>query len=437
MTRPRSPPSPRRWRGGGGQLVAAAPPLRRAVPRAGHPVQDHRRRQAPRADAGIPDPTRRRASSTWRSRRSSASPTTCGSATDDDDDDEAARARRVGLPGEGGILGDLLETLGIPAEAVETIPDDKLLDLERRLLKLAVARPTGEDGGDGVHPERDRDRPAARVGSPAEEATMSILSPFADARVALGLGAAEERPCRRQASLPPRGRRAPARRRSRWLPAHPRRLRAAAQSVGARPGAAPDPDAAGPAPRAARRPAGAPSRRHRRSAATPRGHARRSRRVGRGTPTDPRAPRAGRGRERVSDPSLQELAARLDDLLKEVRRQGRAAIAAQAAAESCLEALQARGRRTTARLDAPAGPNEGGPPPTRPPAGCVRSSRSPTPSSACRARRARSKRPTLPRSAGSSAACCTRAGSRRGPRRPGRARRGPAGARRPARRHTS
>ncbi len=44
----------------------------------------------------------------------------------------------------------------------------------------------------------------------------------------------------------------------------------------------------------------------------------------------------------MSDPALQELATRLDDLLKEVRRQGRAAIAAQAAAESCLEAIQAR-----------------------------------------------------------------------------------------------
>jgi hypothetical protein len=44
----------------------------------------------------------------------------------------------------------------------------------------------------------------------------------------------------------------------------------------------------------------------------------------------------------MSDPSLQELATRLDDLLKEVRRQGRASIAAQAAAESCLEAIQTR-----------------------------------------------------------------------------------------------
>ena len=44
----------------------------------------------------------------------------------------------------------------------------------------------------------------------------------------------------------------------------------------------------------------------------------------------------------MSDPSLNELATRLDDLLKEVRRQGRAAVAAQAAAESCLEAIQAR-----------------------------------------------------------------------------------------------
>jgi hypothetical protein len=43
----------------------------------------------------------------------------------------------------------------------------------------------------------------------------------------------------------------------------------------------------------------------------------------------------------MSDPTLQDLSARLDDLLKEVRRQGRAAVAAQAAAESCLEAVRA------------------------------------------------------------------------------------------------
>jgi molecular chaperone GrpE len=43
----------------------------------------------------------------------------------------------------------------------------------------------------------------------------------------------------------------------------------------------------------------------------------------------------------MSDPSIQDVVARLDDLLKEVRRQGRAAIAAQAAAESCLEAVRA------------------------------------------------------------------------------------------------
>lgn len=44
----------------------------------------------------------------------------------------------------------------------------------------------------------------------------------------------------------------------------------------------------------------------------------------------------------MSEPTLQDLSTRLDDLLKEVRRQGRAAIAAQAAAESCLEAVRAR-----------------------------------------------------------------------------------------------
>jgi molecular chaperone GrpE (heat shock protein) len=42
----------------------------------------------------------------------------------------------------------------------------------------------------------------------------------------------------------------------------------------------------------------------------------------------------------MSEPSQPTLEARLDDLMKEVRRQGRAAIAAQAAAESCLAAIQ-------------------------------------------------------------------------------------------------
>lgn len=43
----------------------------------------------------------------------------------------------------------------------------------------------------------------------------------------------------------------------------------------------------------------------------------------------------------MSEPALSDLTARLDELLKEVRRQGRAAIAAQAAAEACLEAVRA------------------------------------------------------------------------------------------------
>ena len=46
----------------------------------------------------------------------------------------------------------------------------------------------------------------------------------------------------------------------------------------------------------------------------------------------------------MSEPTLDEVMARLDELLKEVRRQGRAAVAAQAAAESCLEAIE-QGRR--------------------------------------------------------------------------------------------
>lgn len=46
----------------------------------------------------------------------------------------------------------------------------------------------------------------------------------------------------------------------------------------------------------------------------------------------------------MSEPALDDVKARLDELLKEVRRQGRAAVAAQAAAEGCLEAIE-RGRR--------------------------------------------------------------------------------------------
>jgi molecular chaperone GrpE len=60
----------------------------------------------------------------------------------------------------------------------------------------------------------------------------------------------------------------------------------------------------------------------------------------------------------MSDPSLQELATRLDDLLKEVRRQGRAAIAAQAAAESCLEAIQARPAEASEASEASASPSD-------------------------------------------------------------------------------
>ncbi|MEO5729869.1 MAG: nucleotide exchange factor GrpE [Byssovorax sp.] len=56
----------------------------------------------------------------------------------------------------------------------------------------------------------------------------------------------------------------------------------------------------------------------------------------------------------MSDPELQELAMKLDDLLKEVRRQGRAAIAAQAAAESCLEAIEARETEPSMPIEASA-----------------------------------------------------------------------------------
>lgn len=42
----------------------------------------------------------------------------------------------------------------------------------------------------------------------------------------------------------------------------------------------------------------------------------------------------------MSEPSIEDVLRRLDDVFKEVRRQGRAAVSAQAAAESCLEAVQ-------------------------------------------------------------------------------------------------
>jgi GrpE len=42
----------------------------------------------------------------------------------------------------------------------------------------------------------------------------------------------------------------------------------------------------------------------------------------------------------VSEPSIGDVIARLDDLMAEVRRQGRAAVGAQAAAEACLSTLE-------------------------------------------------------------------------------------------------
>ena len=56
-----------------------------------------------------------------------------------------------------------------------------------------------------------------------------------------------------------------------------------------------------------------------------------------------------------------DLLARLDDLLKEVRRQGRAAIASQAAAEACLAAVHAQAARAeeeddVAAVDPPGAP---------------------------------------------------------------------------------
>jgi molecular chaperone GrpE len=43
----------------------------------------------------------------------------------------------------------------------------------------------------------------------------------------------------------------------------------------------------------------------------------------------------------MSEPTLEDILVRLDDLLKEVRRQGRAAVAAQASAEACFQAVRA------------------------------------------------------------------------------------------------
>ncbi|HEU4408337.1 MAG TPA: nucleotide exchange factor GrpE [Polyangiaceae bacterium] len=56
------------------------------------------------------------------------------------------------------------------------------------------------------------------------------------------------------------------------------------------------------------------------------------------------------------EPPAVDVAARLDEILREVRRLGRATVAAQAAAESCLEALQREGHGAA---DGPA-PAEGG-----------------------------------------------------------------------------
>jgi len=52
--------------------------------------------------------------------------------------------------------------------------------------------------------------------------------------------------------------------------------------------------------------------------------------------------------------SLDELLARLDELKKDVRKQGRASIAAQSAAESCLESVQELGQRLDNTTSQPA-----------------------------------------------------------------------------------
>jgi molecular chaperone GrpE len=58
--------------------------------------------------------------------------------------------------------------------------------------------------------------------------------------------------------------------------------------------------------------------------------------------------------DEAKEPTLIDIAARLDDLTRELRRQGRAAIAAQAAAESCLHALANHGTAGDATQDATA-----------------------------------------------------------------------------------
>lgn len=59
--------------------------------------------------------------------------------------------------------------------------------------------------------------------------------------------------------------------------------------------------------------------------------------------------------------SQEELLVRLDDLKKDVRKQGRASIAAQSAAESCLESVQQLGQRladtTTSQPSQPSQPD--------------------------------------------------------------------------------
>lgn len=60
----------------------------------------------------------------------------------------------------------------------------------------------------------------------------------------------------------------------------------------------------------------------------------------------------------MSEPSTSDVIARLDDLMKEVRRQGRAAIGAQAAAEACLSAIEQSLARSPASEDTDAADEE-------------------------------------------------------------------------------
>jgi hypothetical protein len=61
-----------------------------------------------------------------------------------DDDDRSGGIPGLGLPGEGDILGDLLDTLGLPPEAARALPREKLRRLELQLIELVSKQPGPE-----------------------------------------------------------------------------------------------------------------------------------------------------------------------------------------------------------------------------------------------------------------------------------------------------